>query len=144
MTLQEHQQDIAARIRAHADLGALSVIVEADVLDIEGAIAKALQSAFLVIIVGSGDGRPVGESRDPTLAMETTFVVTIGMIPGLVTPTLTPVQILDRLIAWLHFWSWSTQDGAGVYLVGGHAPITSDGGLTGHQLTLRTNRPVCA
>lgn len=143
MTLEGHQQIIAARIREHPDLGALNIIVEADVPDVQSAVQSALAKGLQCVVVAVGGGASEsGDEGEQALVLSEKFIITVGQVPGLATPTLSPVKIIDRLIPWMHYHLWGDETGGGAYVVASHAPLDGEAGVSGHQLVLRTRVPV--
>ncbi len=135
MTISEHQQRIGARIAAHPDLATLPLIVEAAVPNVVEAVTKSLAQARLGIVVASGAGEATtGSALVVTLTER--FVVTVAQVAGLSTNVLAPIQIIDRLLPWLH--GYRSADGAGAtqYQVRRHDPLPEDGPVSGHQITL--------
>lgn len=143
MTLTEHQQRIGARISAHPDLTTLPVVIEAAVPNVVEAVMRSLAQSKLNIVVASGAGE-AGEARPSVAVFQERFIVTIAQIAGVSQATLSPVQILDRLLPWLHSYAASDGPGGAMYLVRRHDPLPDDGPVSGHQLTLEIKVPIRA
>jgi hypothetical protein len=135
---------VASLILSHQDLATANVIVEADVPDVQSVVTKALQGARQCIVVALGAGQAAGDDPNgPSLVMDERIIVTVGQVPGLAQPPLSPVQVMDRLIPLLHFSTWTADGTGGVYLVASRSPLDGEAGVTGHQLALKFLNPVC-
>lgn len=135
MTIAEHQQRIGDRIAAHPDLTAIPLTIEAAVPNVVAAVMKSLAQGRLNIVVASGPGE-VSTLHPQALIFSERFIVTVGQAAGVSEPTLAPIQIVDRLLPWLHGYPASDAAGSTRYLVRRHDPLPDDGPISGHQLTL--------